>query len=512
MSKLKFLLAILTVSIFYRLDGQNYVNVSVDTLQSYTTYWFCADLQEIHIYAQSGCSYFYWVYGITGYSDNPIIITKANAGEWSYTGCDGFYADYFHINFGSGVAPVDPWPDHVAYMCPMDYPYVLKAEEHPEPDHLFSWDGQPFDTTSLIVCHTVGETHSVVIKDACGNEVSASCSINTYPNKSPYLDPVSYICEGESVTLDPGEFESYRWSNGATTRTITVSLAGTYSVETVNEYGCDGFAQTQVMLLPPQNADGISPLFTADTLSDHNMVVWSKDNPDAERVVVYRETTTNNYQRVGDADYLSGSFTDGVSSAERTYRYKLSIVDRCGNEGPLGQSYQPISAQYMGPGQTSWWIQWTPLKIAEHVNCADYEVYSIDSRESFLMTRVDEDIFFDDFFQYYYMNLPNGMEDSLLCVKAIIREDFGGGVSLSNIVLNLESADGVTESTDPTPSVSPNPAEGRFTVCGTGHAVIYNAMGQKADELDVRGQADVELPAGIYLVRLGGRTLKAVVR
>lgn len=40
------------------------------------------------------------------------------------------------------------------------------------------------------------------------------------------------LCSGASITLNAGPgFDSYAWSNGATTQTITVSQAGTYSVE-----------------------------------------------------------------------------------------------------------------------------------------------------------------------------------------------------------------------------------------------------------------------------------------
>ena len=47
------------------------------------------------------------------------------------------------------------------------------------------------------------------------------------------------ICEGYSVTLDAGAgFDSYLWSTGATTRTITVSTPGNYSV-TATRWGCE---------------------------------------------------------------------------------------------------------------------------------------------------------------------------------------------------------------------------------------------------------------------------------
>lgn len=46
------------------------------------------------------------------------------------------------------------------------------------------------------------------------------------------------ICTSDTLTLDAGNHTSYLWSTGATTRTIKVSLAGTYSVTVVSAQGC----------------------------------------------------------------------------------------------------------------------------------------------------------------------------------------------------------------------------------------------------------------------------------
>ncbi len=58
------------------------------------------------------------------------------------------------------------------------------------------------------------------------------------------------ICPGNAVTLDAGPlYDSYLWSNGATTRTITVSTAGTFSV-TASRWGCTAGDAVNVTLLP----------------------------------------------------------------------------------------------------------------------------------------------------------------------------------------------------------------------------------------------------------------------
>ncbi len=55
---------------------------------------------------------------------------------------------------------------------------------------------------------------------------------------NPTISGNSLICPNEQVTLDAGSFLTYLWSTGATTQTITVNAAGTYTVTVTNATGC----------------------------------------------------------------------------------------------------------------------------------------------------------------------------------------------------------------------------------------------------------------------------------
>ncbi|MCB9232136.1 MAG: HYR domain-containing protein [Bacteroidia bacterium] len=58
------------------------------------------------------------------------------------------------------------------------------------------------------------------------------------PNPSITPDP-GILCPGGQDTLDAGAgYTTYAWSTGATTRTIIVNTAGSYSVEVTNSFGC----------------------------------------------------------------------------------------------------------------------------------------------------------------------------------------------------------------------------------------------------------------------------------
>ncbi len=52
---------------------------------------------------------------------------------------------------------------------------------------------------------------------------------------------------------------------------------------------------------------------------------------------------------------------------------------------------------------------------------------------------------------------------------------------------------------------------GAFTVDGTGNLLITNALGQEILAKEIDGKTTVELPQGLYFLRLNGVTRKVVV-
>ena len=84
-------------------------------------------------------------------------------------------------------------------------------------------------------------------------------------------------------------------------------------------------------------------------------------------------------------------------------------------------------------------------------------------------------------------------------------------LSLSNKVENpLLDTDGIEEH-QAAFSLYPNPAQGHFTVEGTGTMTVTNVLGQTVLTREIDGKETVELPQGLYFVRLNGATRKIVV-
>jgi gliding motility-associated-like protein len=63
------------------------------------------------------------------------------------------------------------------------------------------------------------------------------------------------ICAGESRLLTAGNFTSYAWNTGATTRSIPVSAIGTYVVTVTDANGCKGRDTAAITIINPLPKD-----------------------------------------------------------------------------------------------------------------------------------------------------------------------------------------------------------------------------------------------------------------
>ncbi|MFN8323720.1 MAG: T9SS type A sorting domain-containing protein [Chitinophagales bacterium] len=138
--------------------------------------------------------------------------------------------------------------------------------------------------TSGITTSTPG-TYTVTVFDNCN---SATSSVNvTTPNVTPTLiasGPTTF-CSGGSVTLDAGGgFDSYSWSNGASTQTVNITQAASYTC-TVTKNGCTGTSNTITITVnnnPSPNVLASGPVtfctggsVTLDAGGGYSSYIWS---------------------------------------------------------------------------------------------------------------------------------------------------------------------------------------------------------------------------------------------
>ena len=135
----------------------------------------------------------------------------------------------------------------------------------------------------------------------------------------------------------------YSWESGGTGLTETNLAVGDYIFTVTDDNGCiaTDTANIGVDVFPVEVC-----VVTVDSTSTKNVIVWEK--PIANGIShfnVYRDVV-GTYTYVDSIPYDSLSqyedVTGGVNPQVTQYRYKISVVDSCGNESDLSDFHQTI--------------------------------------------------------------------------------------------------------------------------------------------------------------------------
>lgn len=191
----------------------------------------------------------------------------------------------------------------------------------------------------------------IVSNDNCADTILQSTIVGIQPQV--YLEPETSVnfCSG---TTTPVEViienyndqlpYSYQWSNGETTSLINASESGQYFV-TVSVNNCYSISDTVLAhsVLPDSTQEICMVL--VDQGTGKNLIIWQKiisDNISAYNI--YKEIAANHYDPIGNVSYnMPGVFLDNSSAPQvMSNRYKISVVDTCGNESPLSAFHKTV--------------------------------------------------------------------------------------------------------------------------------------------------------------------------
>src|SRR5664280_2785349 len=120
-------------------------------------------------------------------------------------------------------------------------------------------------TTQSINITTSG-SYTVKVTNASGCQSAASAATIVTVNALPATPTITAggpttFCNGSSITLTSSAEASYLWSNGASTQSINITTAGSYSVRVKNASGCQ--SATSVATIVTVNALPATPTITA---------------------------------------------------------------------------------------------------------------------------------------------------------------------------------------------------------------------------------------------------------
>lgn len=144
----------------------------------------------------------------------------------------------------------------------------------------YSWSDGSLNQTLEV---TIAGIYEVTVTDINGCTGTTQFEVTESSSLEPVIIGDADICAGEESTLDAGAgFDSYIWSNGAETQSITVDATGNYSVTVSDTQGCSG--ENTLSLTVNQNPlaiiDGIDNICegetsTLDAGSGFDSYLWS---------------------------------------------------------------------------------------------------------------------------------------------------------------------------------------------------------------------------------------------
>lgn len=214
---------------------------------------------------------------------------------------------------------------------------------------------------------TIGEPLTHFGGSSCDSLFSGfqHCAIDTLRIKKFNINTsgTTTICAGSSVTLTSIPATSYTWNTGATSSAINATVSGVYSVTVTTACG-------NVVASKPVTITVISPptpqicMVTTDSLGINNEIYWEKTlYPQADSFIVYREVSTNIYQRIGSvykssfSMYIDTNRSIGPNNGNpklSSYKYKLQLIDTCNNYSGLSLWHQTIFVQDQQNGNFNW--------------------------------------------------------------------------------------------------------------------------------------------------------------
>lgn len=238
----------------------------------------------------------------------------------------------------------------------------------------YVWNGGVVNGTAFPA--TVSATY--VVQGTAPNGCQSKDSIDIIVNPLPSVtvsSPDNNICSGSGTTLTGSGANSYSWSaNAGSASTATVSVnpttTTTYTVTGTDVNSCSNTGTITVNVV-----QAITPsicLTTVDSaLSNHNIIYWDKTGmTGVDSFRIYREVTTGTYAYVVSVafDSLSEYHDYAANPNVTSYKYKMSVIDSCGNESALSDYHSTIHLQYLGGGN----LQWTLYEIEGAANPVTY--------------------------------------------------------------------------------------------------------------------------------------------
>lgn len=177
------------------------------------------------------------------------------------------------------------------------------------------------DTTATVTL-TVPGAYSVTVTDANGCSDADTTTVIENPLPAPVIGPSAGFCTGGFYVADAGAgYLTYDWSTGATSRTISITSAGQFTVTVSDLFGCVGGSDTLTVVLYP---DPTQPqiVLTGNSLQSTPAPAWqwfmNTVSLSGETGEFYSPATTGYYQ-------VMAIDSNGCTALSDSFYYEIII-------------------------------------------------------------------------------------------------------------------------------------------------------------------------------------------
>ncbi|MFH2140991.1 MAG: FG-GAP-like repeat-containing protein, partial [Bacteroidota bacterium] len=246
--------------------------------------------------------------------------------------------------------------------------------------------------------------YSVTVTDLVG--CTRTSGINLTSNGGPVINLDSIYNEGCGgtggaiyVTVSGGStpYASYSWSNSTFNEDLTGGAPGAYNLTVTDASGCIGVFSAEIISVQPLE----QPICVVmvDSITHTNLIVWEKVQANGiDHYNIYRESWyLGQYDLVASVQYDSMSEFNDIAANPmiRSWRYKISSEDTCGNESPLSEDHKTIHLTVNQGLNQTYNLIWDHYEgfpyytyyIYRHLNSAGWEM--IDSLPANLTSYTD---------------------------------------------------------------------------------------------------------------------------
>jgi hypothetical protein len=301
---------------------------------------------------------YFWSSGHTGSSISGLVAGTYSVTVQNETGCVATAS--YQVN----------QPDQIGTDTYWDSPSCGNSDGALYIDYSYGGDGNysyawSNGTTGTEVSEVGFGAYTVITTDGAGCTTTNTLYLSEQNGPWMYGEVTPTTCGASNGAIDAdinssSSIESILWSNGATTEDISGLVAGTYVCTAITAEGCRGLQGWTIDAELPLSNDIC--IVTVDSLTTTNLVVWEKpETTGISHYNIYRETSQfGEYLLIDTVHYENLSvFNDVVASPKvRSWRYKISAVNTCGQEGPLSAAHKTLHLNAFEPGEGTVLITW----------------------------------------------------------------------------------------------------------------------------------------------------------